>query len=74
MSNRLALTLNAIEHEHEAPIYALERLRWAVAEDKSVGPEEFERLRALDQSGEGPSFGSGWLDFLGLAALARTKT
>jgi hypothetical protein len=65
--NRLTQALNAIEHEQEAPIYALERLRGAVAEDQSINAQEARRLRALDKSGAGRAFGSGWMDFLAYA-------
>lgn len=67
MMNRLAHMLDAIEREQEAPIYALERLRWAVCEDREVRALEGKRLRAMDRSGEGRAFGAGWLDFLALA-------
>jgi hypothetical protein len=64
MTNRLAAALNNIAHEHEAPIYALERLRFAIAEDRSVAIRDARRLEALNRSGEGPAFGAGWADFL----------
>ena len=67
MPNRLALILDSIAREQEAPIYALERLRWAVSEDCEVSANEAARLEALDKSGEGRAFGSGWMDFLAFA-------
>lgn len=67
MLNRLAHMLDNIEREQEAPIYALERLRWAISEDREVKAAEVERLQQLDRSGEGRAFGSGWMDFLALA-------
>jgi hypothetical protein len=67
MLNRLAQMLDAIEREQEAPIYALERLRWAVSEDRKVAPREAKRLVDMDNSGEGRAFGSGWMDFLAFA-------
>jgi hypothetical protein len=74
MMNRLAHMLDNIEREQEAPIYALERLRWAVAEDREVRAAEVSRLKALDQSGEGRAFGSGWMDFLAFAMNANAQT
>jgi hypothetical protein len=67
MANRLSMTLDNIAHEQEAPMYALERLRWAVAEDSIVADCDAKRLEALDKSGEGRAFGSGWVDFLTFA-------
>jgi hypothetical protein len=67
MLNRLAHMLDNIEREQEAPIYALERLRWAISEDREVKASEVARLEALDRSGEGRAFGSGWMDFLAFA-------
>jgi hypothetical protein len=67
MMNRLAHMLDSIEREQEAPIYALERLRWAISEDCVVQPSEVKRLKELDRSGEGRAFGSGWMDFLAFA-------
>jgi hypothetical protein len=67
MANRLTLALDNIAREHEAPIYALERLRFAVAEDCKVVARDAKRLEALDRSGAGPAFGSGWADFLAFA-------
>jgi hypothetical protein len=67
MTNRLAVVLDHIAREHEAPIYALERLRFAVAEDCAIAAREANRLEALDRSGEGSAFGSGWADFLTFA-------
>ena len=67
MPNRLALALDSIAREQEAPIYALERLRWAVCEDCEVRANEIARLEDLDRSGEGRAFGSGWMDFLAFA-------
>jgi hypothetical protein len=71
MANRLAVALDHIAREQEAPIYALERLRFAVAEDRVVAACDDKRLDALDQSGEGRAFGSGWCDFLAFAKAAR---
>lgn len=70
MVNRLANALDAIENGREAPIYALEKLRHAVAEDCTLSRREASRLRALDKSGEGRAFGSGWMDFLVYAMRA----
>jgi hypothetical protein len=72
--NRLALMLDSIAREQEAPIYALERLRWAIAEDREVKAAEAARLQEMDQSGEGRAFGSGWMDFLAFAMGARSTT
>jgi hypothetical protein len=74
MLNRLAHMLDNIEREQEAPIYALERLRWAVSEDRVVQAAEVDRLHALDQSGEGRAFGSGWFDFLAFAMNSAAKS
>jgi hypothetical protein len=71
MANRLSLALDRIVHEHEAPIYALERLRLAVAQDCMLAHRDAKRLEALDRSGEGAAFGAGWADFL---AFARAMT
>jgi hypothetical protein len=71
MANRLAVVLDTIAHEHEAPIYALERLRFAIAEDLVVDADNAARLEALDRSGEGRAFGAGWGDFLIFAKAAR---
>jgi hypothetical protein len=74
MANRLAVALDNLAHEHEAPIYVLERLRFAVAEDCALGARDAKRLEALDRSGEGRAFGSGWTDFLNFArSLKSTK-
>lgn len=67
MANRLGVILDSISREQEAPMYALERLRWAVSEDRVVNADEVARLQALDRSGEGRAFGSGWMDFLAFA-------
>lgn len=67
MPSRLAQTLDSISREQEAPMYILERLRWAVAEDCEVRTAEADRLDALDRSGEGAAFGSGWVDFMAFA-------
>ena len=67
MANRLGVILDSISREQEAPMYALERLRWAVSEDRIVNADEVARLQALDRSGEGRAFGSGWMDFLAFA-------
>jgi hypothetical protein len=74
MPNRLACALDSIAHEQEAPIYALERLRWAAAEDCTIGEPEIARLEALDRSGEGRAFGSGWMDFLAFAMTIRSHS
>ncbi len=74
MMNRLAHMLDCIEREQEAPIYALERLRWAVSEDRQVRQREVNRLKQLDVSGEGRAFGSGWMDFLAFAMCAQPKS
>jgi hypothetical protein len=74
MLNRLAHMLDCIEREQEAPIYALERLRWAVAEDCAVKAPEAKRLKELDQSGAGRAFGSGWMDFLAFAMNSSQKS
>lgn len=74
MMNRLAHMLDNIEREQEAPMYALERLRWAVSEDREVKAAEVSRLKALDRSGEGRAFGSGWMDFLAFAMRAKAKS
>jgi hypothetical protein len=74
MLNRLAYTLDRIEREQEAPIYVLERLRWAVCEDKEVRNKEADRLHELDRSGEGRAFGSGWMDFLAFAMKAQVRS
>jgi hypothetical protein len=71
MLNRLAHMLDNIEREQEAPIYALERLRWAVSEDNEIKAAEVERLQKLDRSGEGRAFGSGWMDFLAFAMSSK---
>jgi hypothetical protein len=73
MLNRLAHMLDNIEREQEAPMYALERLRWAVSEDRVVKAAEVSRLEALDRSGEGRAFGSGWMDFLAFAMGSAAK-
>jgi hypothetical protein len=73
MLNRLAHMLDNIEREQEAPMYALERLRWAVSEDQVVKEAEVSRLVALDASGEGRAFGSGWMDFLAFAMGSAAK-
>ncbi|NJR20649.1 MAG: hypothetical protein HC777_03875 [Hyphomonadaceae bacterium] len=70
MANRLRAALDAIEQEHEAPIYALERLRLAISEDCRLHAPEAKRLRALDKSGAGPAFGRGWMDFMAFAMKA----
>ena len=67
MASRLGVILDSISREQEAPMYALERLRWAVSEDRIVNADEVARLQALDRSGEGRAFGSGWMDFLAFA-------
>lgn len=67
MANRLALALDIIASEQEAPIYALERLRAAVAEDCAVNDNDVARLKVLDRSGEGRAFGSGWMEFFAYA-------
>jgi hypothetical protein len=74
MGRRLAKTLDAIAQEREAPIYALERLRAAVAEDERVEADQARRLKALDRSGEGRAFGSGWGDFFALAVRASARS
>ncbi len=74
MPNRLRMMLDSIAREQEAPIYALERLRWAVSEDRIVNDAEAARLVSLDRSGEGQAFGSGWFDFLGFAMSARESS
>jgi hypothetical protein len=71
MANRLAVMLDSIAREQEAPMYALERLRFAVAEDCMVAARDAKRLEALDRSGEGRAFGSGWSDFLAFAKTLR---
>jgi hypothetical protein len=71
MANRLAVMLDSIAREQEAPIYALERLRFAVAEDCMVAACDAKRLEALDRSGEGRAFGSGWSDFLAFVKTVR---
>jgi hypothetical protein len=71
MANRLALALDSIAREEEAPIYALERLRFALAEDQAVAACDVKRLVALDKSGEGRAFGPGWCDFLAFAKTAQ---
>jgi hypothetical protein len=70
MGQRLTRMLDGLERELEAPIYALERLRDAVANDASVTPEEASRLTGLDASGAGRSFGPGWASFLAMALAA----
>jgi hypothetical protein len=67
MANRLAMTLDNIAREQEAPMYALERLRLAVVEDVIVADCDAKRLDALDKSGEGRAFGAGWVAFLAFA-------
>lgn len=74
MSGRLKQALDLIEQEAEAPIYALERLRQALADDGSAGPDEAKRLRTLDASGEGKAFGAGWSAFFAGALRAGPQT
>jgi hypothetical protein len=71
MANRLAQALDALDREQEAPIYVLERLRGAVSEDCQITSKDARRLRALDKSGAGRAFGSGWMDFLAYAMTVR---
>lgn len=73
MANRLAIALDNIAREHEAPMYALERLRLAVVEDCVVADCDAKRLEALDRSGEGRAFGSGWVDFFAFAKAHKKR-
>ena len=73
MPGRVARVLDDIETEAEAPVYAFERLKAAVAEEPLVDLDDIERLSGLDRDGRGASFGAGWPAFFAAAVQAAVR-